>query len=218
MRIVTNGSLIPNVSGAPLDARTVCESYESLSNIENPYVGLRIWITAANREVVVTSLKSVGVGVFTKQTIGSVENVVNASELSGMTFDPKTSQPIDSRTLFYSLADAKKAAASAERAGSANTVYYYGMHLVVVDEQTGAARQYIIQANKTLKAIPFTDEVGINPYVIGEGLSLNFETNTLSVDKTEVIVEGDNRLATSDAVFQHVKNTVGNVNEVLSKV
>lgn len=133
-------------------------------------------------------------------------------------FNPQTAFPIDSRTLFYSLADAKAAAASAERAGSTDTVYYYGMHLVVVDEQAGTARQYIIQANKTLKAIPFTDEAGGTTYVIGEGLSLNSETNTLSVDKTETIVEGDNRLVTSDAVFRHMKSTVGNVNEVLSKV
>lgn len=135
-------------------------------------------------------------------------------------FNPQTAFPLDARTIFYSLADAQKAAATAERAGSANTVYYYGMHLVVVNETEGTARQYIIQANKTLKAIPFVDEAGSSApaYVIGEGLSLNSETNTLSADKTTTIVEGDNRLATSDAVFQHVKGTVGVVTDVLSKV
>lgn len=218
MNIVTNGSLIPNVSGAPLDARTVCATYEDLSTIQNPYVGLHVWVTEAGREVVVTSLKSVGVGIFTKKVIGDVENVVRSSELSGMTFSPKTAMPLDERVLFYSLSEAKKAAASAERAGSKDTVYYYGMNLVVVDEETGTARQYIIQANKTLKAVPFVDEAGSKAYVIGEGLSLNSETNTLSVDKAQAIVEGDNRLATADAVFKHVKGTVGNVNDVLSKV
>jgi hypothetical protein len=135
-------------------------------------------------------------------------------------FNPQTAFPLDSRTLFYSLSDAQAAAASAQRAGSADTTYYYGMHLVVVDEEKGIARQYIIQANKTLKAIPFVDETGSGgvSYVIGEGLSLNNETNTLSVNKVDTIVEGDNRLATSDAVFQHVKGTVGVVNDVLSKV
>lgn len=135
-------------------------------------------------------------------------------------FNPQTAFPLDSRTLFYSLAEAKAAAATAERAGSTDTVYYYGMHLVVVDEAKGTARQYIIQANKSLKAVPFVDETGSvgNSYVIGEGLSLNSETNTLSVDKTQTIVEGDNRLATSDAVYKHVKGTVGVVNDVLSKV
>lgn len=218
MNIVTNGSLIPNAPGVPLDARSVCATYAGLSNIQNPYVGLRVWVLEDNREVVVTSLKSVGVGVFNKSVIDTVEPVVSSSELSGMTFSPKTALPLDERTLFYSLDDAKKAAASAERAGSKDTVYYYGMHLIVVDEAAGTARQYIIQANKTLKAIPFIDEVGSKQYTIGEGLSLNSETNTLSVDKAQDIVEGDNRLATADAVFRHVKGTVGKVNDVLSKV
>lgn len=218
MNIVTNGSLIPNVSGAPLDARTVCDSYDSLISVENPYVGLHIWVADIGKEVVVTSLKSVGVGIFTKFVIGDVESVVSSSELSGMTFNPTTSLPIDSRTLFYSLTDAKKAAASAERAGSENTIYYYGMQLVVVDEETGISRQYIIQENKTLKAVPFSDETGGGSYTIGEGLLLDPETNTLSADKAQDIVEGDNRLATSDAVCRYVKETVGNVNDVLSKV
>lgn len=135
-------------------------------------------------------------------------------------FNPQTAFPLDSRTLFYSLADARAAASTAGRVGSTNTTYYYGMHLVVVDEEKGIARQYIIQANKTLKAIPFVDEAGSGgiSYTIGEGLSVDPETNTLSVNKVTTIVEGDNRLATSDAVFQHVKGTVGVVNDVLSKV
>ena len=134
-------------------------------------------------------------------------------------FNPQTAFPLDARTLFYSLADAKAAAATAERAVSANTVYYFGMHLVVVDEPSGTARQYIIQANKSLKAVPFVDEAtGGSSYVIGEGLSLNSETNTLSVDICDDIVEGVKKPVTAVAVHRHVENKVGVIGDVLELI
>lgn len=146
-----------------------------------------------------------------------------------VSFKPQTAFPLDSRTLFYSLEDAKSAARTAERAGSSNTVYYYGMHLVVVDETSGTARKYIIQPNKTLKSIPFVDEVsGGTSYVIGRGLELDEETcelsvkvgaglkideetKALSVDLAYAIVEDENdsKVATSGAVYGYVKKQVG---------
>ena len=82
MSIATNGSLIPNVSGVPLDARSVCANLDSLGNIENPYVGLRIWVEDLSKEVIVKSLSTAGVGIFSKTVIGEVEDSPKLSDIS----------------------------------------------------------------------------------------------------------------------------------------
>ena len=43
MAIAANDSLIVNKEGAPIDARTVAPTLEALAEIENPYVGLRVF-------------------------------------------------------------------------------------------------------------------------------------------------------------------------------
>ena len=63
--------------------------------------------------------------------------------------NPTSAFPLDARCYFESLVDAEAAAATAEAAGSTNTVYYYGQKLVVVDGDT--ATWYTIQPDKTLK-------------------------------------------------------------------
>ena len=63
--------------------------------------------------------------------------------------NPKTAFPIDARCYFTSLALAEAAAATAEEAGSTNTIYYYGMKLLV-DDGTGV-KWYTIQRDRTLR-------------------------------------------------------------------
>ena len=54
MAIATNDSLIVNKEGAPIDARTVAPTLAALAEIENPYVGLRVFVTETGKEYRVT--------------------------------------------------------------------------------------------------------------------------------------------------------------------
>jgi hypothetical protein len=71
-------------------------------------------------------------------------------------FNPTSAFPLDARSYFESYETAVAAAASAEPAGSSNTVYYYGQTLAVVENEK--ATLYIIQPNKTLTPIGETIE------------------------------------------------------------
>ena len=53
-----------------------------------------------------------------------------------MAFDPTTAFPLDARTYFESYADALSAAQSAKEVGSKETVYHYGMKLLVYENDT----------------------------------------------------------------------------------
>lgn len=77
-------------------------------------------------------------------------------------FNPTSAFPLDARSYFESLEEAQAAAATAEEAGSSNTVYYYG-ETVAVNEDSNVTL-YIIQPDKTLK------EVGSVP--LGDGQSI----------------------------------------------
>ena len=109
-------------------------------------------------------------------------------------FDPTTAFPLDARSYFESLELAQAAAQSAKKAGSQDTVYYYGQTLVVVENDL--ATFYMIQTNNTLIPIggssikinpnqfEFDDDGFLNLKIFGEGskgqiLSLD-ENNTLS--------------------------------------
>ena len=66
-------------------------------------------------------------------------------------FNPTSAFPLDARCYFSSLIDAQTAAATAEEIGSKNTVYYYGMKIVVMEN--GNASWYKITPAKTLQKI-----------------------------------------------------------------
>lgn len=64
-------------------------------------------------------------------------------------FRPTSAFPLDARCVFDTLASAEAAAASAEEIGSKNTVYHYGMQILVSDD-TGE-KWYTIQRDGTLR-------------------------------------------------------------------
>lgn len=72
-------------------------------------------------------------------------------------FNPTSAFPLDARYYFESLADAELAAASAVEVGSADGTYFYGENVVVVTETD--ATLYVIQPDKTLKAVGVTPEL-----------------------------------------------------------
>ena len=66
-------------------------------------------------------------------------------------FNPTSAFPLDARSYFDNYNEAVNAAKSAANVGSADSIYYIGQELVVVEN--GFAKVYIIQPDKTLKRI-----------------------------------------------------------------
>ena len=83
-------------------------------------------------------------------------------------FNPTSAFPIDARQYFESLASAQAAAATAVEAGSADSVYYFGMPLVVVED--GVATLYVIQPDKTLAAAGSAVVGDNNSIVVADGV------------------------------------------------
>ena len=83
---------------------------------------------------------------------------------------PTSAFPLDARCVFSDLASAKAAAATAEEIGSKNTIYYYGMR-ILVDDGTNS-KWYTIQRNNTL----LEDGKGIAQISSGEGFASNNNT------------------------------------------
>lgn len=83
-------------------------------------------------------------------------------------FNPTSAFPIDARQYFESLSSAQAAAATAVEAGSADSVYYFGMPLVVVE--SGVATLYVIQPDKTLSAAGSAVVGDNNSIVISDGV------------------------------------------------
>ena len=143
-------------------------------------------------------------------------------------FNPQTAFPLDARTLFYSYADASAAAATAKRAGSSETVYYYGMRITVVDMEKETARQYVIQPGGRLLGIAFSGEGGagsggvVSTDQLGDTLIIDAATGKIEVN-TAKTVEDDNMLpVSSDAVFEYVElrisNSLGVVEDTLATI
>lgn len=68
-----------------------------------------------------------------------------------VSFAPQTAFPLDSRYYFNSLESAQSAASSAVEVGSSDGTYFIGENVVVVT--SSEATLYVIQPNKTLKAV-----------------------------------------------------------------
>lgn len=82
--------------------------------------------------------------------MASYQGITNTLNFA-VALNPTTAFPLDARSMFGSLSAAQAAAATAENAGSSNSVYYYGQILTVFENDV--ATHYSIQGDKTLKAI-----------------------------------------------------------------
>lgn len=123
--------------------------------------------------------------------MASYEGISNTLNFA-VAFNPTTAFPIDARSIFGSKVAADAAAATAENAGSSNTVYYFGMPIVVFENDV--ATMYIIQGNKTLK------EVGSAPVPDGATIELtdggalqlkDFGKQYYKYHAPDVVIEGE---------------------------
>lgn len=67
MLIEVAGSLIPGTVNTPLDQRTRVNALSEVSQIENPYVGMKFYCLATGKTYTVKSLKNKLIGSFTVQ-------------------------------------------------------------------------------------------------------------------------------------------------------
>ena len=88
-------------------------------------------------------------------------------------FNPTSAFPIDARQYFESYSSAQAAAATAVEAGSADSVYYIGMPLVVVEDSV--ATLYVINGDKTLKEAGASIQVDDKAIVVGEDGKLTLD-------------------------------------------
>lgn len=79
-----------------------------------------------------------------------------------ISLNPTSAFPLDARSYFESLAAAEAAAASAKEVGSAESVYYYGQQIVVVENSK--ADFYIIQPDNTLSPVGGSVEINTNVF------------------------------------------------------
>lgn len=77
--------------------------------------------------------------------MSSYEPIKNVLDFAAA-LKPSTAFPLDARSMFGSYAEALAAAATAENAGSSNTVYYFGQTVTVYEG--GVAKGYIIQPDE----------------------------------------------------------------------
>lgn len=111
-------------------------------------------------------------------------------------FNRQTAFPLDAKSYFESLELATAAAASAQEAGSAETTYYFGQTIAVVENSK--ATLYVIQPDKTLK------EVGGN-IAINENVFAKDEDGTLNLLGFADAVGGAQLVKTEDGKVSWVK-------------
>ena len=156
-----------------------------------------------------------------------------------VSFNPTSGFPIDARYYFDTLSAAQEAAAAAVEVGSSDGTYFYGMNLVVVE--SGEATMYVIQPNKTLKAVGTTPvgdnksivvspegtialkgiedaETGMYPAVGADG---SIEWKAFDTSTTDGLTESVNQLkgqmTTAEGEIDALQTTVGNAASGLVK-
>lgn len=111
-------------------------------------------------------------------------------------FSRQTAFPLDAKSYFESLELAQAAAATAQEAGSSETVYYFGQTIAVVENSK--ATLYVIQPDKTLK------EVGGN-VLIDENAFIKTTDGKLSLLGFADAVGGAQLVKTEDGKISWVK-------------
>ena len=135
MAIALADSLLPNKTGVPVDARTVAANAAALAAIENPYIGMHVWINDPGKEVIVKTLKDQTVGAFTKKVIDTTEDAVVQSDLT--TLQTSLSGKADASTV-TALA-AKVTANETSLSGKADTSTVTALAAKVTANETAIA-------------------------------------------------------------------------------
>lgn len=122
-------------------------------------------------------------------------------------FKPTSAFPLNANCYFNSLALAKAAAATAEEVGSKNTLYHYGMQLLV--SENGVDKWYIIKRDRTLfdltAALEGASSSGGTNFTTDNTLILG-EDGVLRVNTTNEMAADNTLPITSAGVYTQVGN------------
>lgn len=125
-------------------------------------------------------------------------------------FKKTSAFPLDVDSYFTSLEKAQQAASTAVEPGSADSVYYIGQTLTVVEGEN--SRQYIIQPDKTLKSV-ISEDVYINNTPPTDGdYKLFVDTDEEDPNVVEIYTktETDSKLNLKQDVITNVQVSVDN--------
>lgn len=128
-------------------------------------------------------------------------------------FDPTTGFILDARQYFESYDAAVNAAKSAKEVGSKETVYHYGMQLLVDDGST--VKWYIITRSNTLEPLASGSSSGGGGVNFTPGNALELTPDGVLNVKTATTPETDNTLPITSA---GVASTVGNIETLLKTI
>lgn len=162
MAIAIADSLMPNRLAAPLDVRSAAADADALPAIENPYVGMHVWLNDPGKEVIVTSLKNQTAGVFTRQVIAATEDVPTAGDVSGL---EAAASALDTRLSALEIAGGDGSQTVTVRTFSAapgNKVSFAGN--VPVGIRTGAGNFYPVEKG-SLNISGGTAVLDVTPYL-----------------------------------------------------
>lgn len=107
-------------------------------------------------------------------------------------FSRQTAFPLDAKSYFESLELAQAAAATAQEAGSSETVYYFGQTIAVVENSK--ATLYVIQPDKTLKEVGGNIAINENVFV-KDGEKLDLLGFASAVAGAQLVKGADGRLS-----------------------
>lgn len=120
----------------------------------------------------------------------SYEQIKNIMSFA-VSFSPSSAFPLDARSMFGSYEKAVVAAASAQPAGSSDSVYYYGQRLTVVENDIVST--YLIQTDGTLKAVGAAVLGDEKTITMGEDGTLSlksFGVEYFAYVAADVVIEG----------------------------
>lgn len=123
--------------------------------------------------------------------MASYTPITNTLDFS-VAFKPTSAFPLDARSMFGSYESAVAAAATAENAGSSNTIYYIGQQLTVFENDIVST--YLIQPDKSLKAVGAAVVGDDKTIAVGEDgtLSLkNFGVKYYKYNDADNVISGD---------------------------
>lgn len=107
-------------------------------------------------------------------------------------FSRQTAFPLDAKSYFESLELAQAAAATAQEAGSSETVYYFGQTIAVVENSI--ATLYVIQPDKTLKEVGGNIAINENVFVKSDD-KLDLVGFSSAVAGAQLVKGADGRLS-----------------------
>ena len=61
-KIIIGGAILPSTPDTPTDARCRVQTFEDIQNVENPYVGMKVYVVDSGKEYVVRKLMDKEIG------------------------------------------------------------------------------------------------------------------------------------------------------------